>query len=1397
MPNSDPLDANTPLGSRMNPPLAVDSQRIQAASARAFDDLVEQYRQLSDSQRMKGNLFEQLVRQYLLHDAQMRLEFEDVYLWKDWPGNKGLPDTGIDLVGILKGRDGEEGDAVAIQCKFYSPNHRIQKGDIDSFLSESGKHPYQGRIIVETTGEPWGANAQNAIEGQQIPVSTIGLTDLRNSDIDWSTYRLDAPEAGAQHLERKSLRDHQVKAIRDVFSGFEQSDRGTLVMACGTGKTFTSLKIAERLAEENGGSARVLFMVPSLALMSQTLGEWATECSMPFHAWSVCSDIKVNRSRARKEDIADIAITDLKIPPTTDPEKLARSLSRQVDDGGLQVVFATYQSIDVIAQAQQLAGASWRDFDLIICDEAHRTTGVTLSGDDESAFVKVHDNDLIRADKRLYMTATPRLFKSEVKNAAKERDALLASMDDETIFGPVFHKLGFGEAVSLGLLTDYKVVVLAVPEDEVSSIYQNQTAEGGELNLPEVAKLVGVWNALAKRKNGTLDVSYGDDLTPMRRAVAFAKDIKTSKWVAEEFPALVAENLQDLTNSDATDNLGVEAQHVDGTMNAIVRGEALDWLKEDMGQPAGDATTARILTNARCLTEGVDVPSLDAVIFLNPRKSQVDVIQAVGRVMRKSADKEFGYVILPVAIPSGITPEQALNDNERYKIIWQVLQALRAHDERFDATINAIGYNTGDPTSILVDIIDFTKPKPKTDHFGGSADDPDDPGKKREPEPKEIQGQFVFTPTDWKDAVYSRIVKKVGDRLYWDDWSKDIADIASRYINLIENLLEDPNVQATFAAFTASLQQILNPSIDSAQAVEMLAQHLITKPLFDAMFDDQHFAEQNPVSRAMQGVLDLIGDNAVFVKEREPLEAFYTTMVKRIQEIDNIAGKQEIMRTLYDNFFSKAFPQMTDRLGIVFTPVPVVDYILHSANDALQEHFGLTLGDQGVDLLEPFLGTGTFISRLLSSGIIKPDQLEHKYKHEIFGNEIVLLSYYIASINIENTYRQVRLEQGFPDEYAEFEGIALTDTFQLDEGAGELKSDQFSFAENVERLERQKRARIKVIVMNPPYSAGQGSANDNNQNLKYPRLDERIAATYAKASTGANKNSLYDSYFRALRWATDRIGEEGVVAFVSNNSFLDGNSADGVRLTLQDEFSDIYIYNLKGNQRTQGDRSRREGGKIFDSGSRTGITIAVFVKTAGHEGAARIHYTEVEDYLTRQEKLDQIAANHSIAATEFRQIKPNAHGDWISQRDESFATFQPVGDKQTKGTANTPGIFRLYSRGLATSRDTWCYNFSAEAVASNMDRMITNYNHAVESGETHKTVSTDPTQVSWNRSLLRNLEQKRTHRFVPDSVRTSMYRPFTKETAYFNREMNDMIVTLSAKWRDILIAVWRPQSVHS
>lgn len=1363
------------------PPTAIDrslgdaANTAPASSKSALDALLDEYRARAKSEREKGTLFEELTRQFLLHDARFAHQFKEIYLWGEWPERR-TGDTGIDLVAVPV--DPSAGP-VAVQCKFYALGHRIQKADIDSFLSASGKEPFGRRIVVDTSGAPWGKNAQDAIEGQQIPVSRVTLADLRDSDIDWRTYSLGSTQP-PKTRERKVPRDHQVRARSAVMAGFEEHDRGTMVMACGTGKTFTALTIAREFVEREGGTARILFAVPSLALLKQTLDDWAAEADGAFTAWAVCSDTKVSSSA--RNDTAEESAVDLPIPATTDGQRLADSLNSNNATEGLQVVFATYQSIEVIHRAQELAGDEWRDFDLVICDEAHRTTGATLTGEDESAFTKIHSDEFIRRAKTLYMTATPRIFADKTKNTASEKDVILTSMDDEETYGPVFFRLGFGRAVKENLLTDYKVIILTVSEEEVSGQYQAIAEMGGELNLDTAAKLTGCWNALAKRKNRGSDVDYGEDRAPMRRAVAFCKNIKASKQVTEQFPDLVngPHGLSDLSNDDASDNLQVECHHVDGTMNAAVRSREMDWLTEGAG--TDEVPVCRILTNARCLSEGVDVPTLDAVLFLAPRKSQVDVIQAVGRVMRRAEGKDFGYIILPVAVPSGMSPEQALDDNKRFQVVWQVLKALRAHDERLDAAINSMELNGQGPENIIVEQVSLAKDKKRDDPLDGAASDGDGAGavgSSADGVAQGIQGQLTLLPSDWKESVFGRIVKKVGSSLYWDDWSKDIATVADRYIHLIDRLLEDPQRQDAFQEFVDALRQTLNPSVDNESAVEMLAQHILTAPLFDAMFPDHSFSKQNPVSRAMNTIVEMLASHSMFENERRELDAFYKAMVERIEAVHTLSGKQEIMRTLYDRFFSQAFPRMSERLGIVFTPVEVVDFIIRSADDAMRTAFGQCLGDPGVAIIEPFAGTGTFVARLLQLGVIPPEALEHKYKNDIFANEYVLLSYYIASINIEQVYHQVRAEQGVDEGYVEFPGMTLTDTFQLHEGDGTITEDFEGLAANNERAKAEKDSAITVIVMNPPYSAGQKEENDKNKNLKYPRLDERIEETYVRQSGAGLMTKLYDSYFRALRWASDRIGQRGVIAFVSNSSFLDANSTDGVRLSLQEEFSQIFIYDLKGNQRTSGERSRREGGKIFGSGSRTGVAITILVKDPTHSGLAEVFYAEAEDYATRQEKLDQIRSFRSIegisGADAFRSITPNQHGDWISIRDERFVTFQEVGNKTLKGKKTTPALFRQFSLGLCTNRDVWCYNFSHEAVASNMRRMIDNYNAEVDAGTISDSLVPDSTSINWTRRLLGDLNSQKYHSFDASTIRIGIYRPYCKQYVYFSREMNDMV----------------------
>jgi predicted helicase len=1028
----------------------------------------------------------------------------------------------------------------------------------------------------------------------------------------------------------------------------------------------------------------------------------------------------------------------------------------------MRVVFATYQSIDVVAQAQKLAGLE--PFDLVVCDEAHRTTGATLSGSEESAFVRVHDSDYLKASKRLYMTATPRIYDDASKAKAGKAQAVLASMDDEDTYGPEFYRLGFGEAVGLGMLTDYKVLILTVNQEAVNESMQDAFAENGELNLDDATRLVGCWNGLAKR--GDSEHSFGLDPQPMRRAVAFAKDIKSSKRVASQFEEVVSAYVGNHENEDPGDVLRVEAQHVDGSMNSMERTALLDWLKEDT-----DEDTCRVLSNARCLSEGVDVPSLDAVMFLNPRRSVVDVVQSVGRVMRLAQGKKYGYIILPVVVPAGVEPEKALDDSKNFQVVWDVLQALRAHDERFDAMVNKVELNKARDRKI--DVIGIGHPDPHDDEDrDGAATD-----KKGS---AQVSLDLKLSQMDeLRNAIYARMVKKVGSRTYWDQWAKDIAVIAQAHIARITALVDDPSTAAAgqFDDFHDALRANLNESITRDGAIEMLAQHMITKPVFDALFEGYAFTDHNPVSQVMNRMVDAL--TAMHVDaEAESLEKFYESVRLRATGIDNAEGKQKIITELYESFFKNAFPRAADAMGVVYTPIEIVDFILRSVNDVLVKEFGRLISDKGVHVLDPFTGTGTFIVRLLQSGLIRPEDLARKYASELHANEILLLAYYIAAINIETTFHDLQAEaEGVALEaeaYESFEGIVLTDTFQQTE-AGDIP-DETVFPTNNTRAEAQKALDIRVIVGNPPYSVGQTSGNDDNANVSYPTLDARVRDTFAARTDATNKNSLYDSYMRAIRWAGDRIGDEGVIGFVTNGGWIEGNTAAGVRKTLAEEFSSIYVFNLRGNARTAGILRQKEKGNVFGSGGRTTIAVFLLVRTRGNNGPATIHYRDIGDYLTREDKL-AIVADSTLDSVPWRQITPNTHGDWINQRDEDYLTYPILGDN--KGVEPQAAAFQLYSRGLATARDSWVYNTSLPALQQNVARSIDFYNNEVDrAGRPGFSPDLDPTKLSWNRADKTNVQRGRKIEHRGSAYREGLYRPFNRSNVYFDRAYNDMVYRL-------------------
>ena len=1121
-----------------------------------FHSILKLYREYSFSERDKGDRFERLMQAYLQTDPTYSNQFKFVWLWNEFPGKKdfGGKDTGIDIVARTF-----DGDYWAIQCKCYQESSQINKKEVDSFLATSSKNflndqmqtvSFSNRLWISTTNK-WGKNAEETIKNQNPPVQRIGLYHLTSAPVEWD--KLEKGITGdLARSEKKTLRAHQKEAHDLTHQHFKISNRGKLIMACGTGKTFTSLRIAENETNHKG---LVLFLVPSIALLGQTLTEWSGDAIHPINPICICSDAGITKKRTKQADNSLTSVVDLALPASTKVENILKQFHKveKANKKGMTVVFSTYQSINVISEAQKALkkeNSPFSQFDLVICDEAHRTTGTALTEEDSSAFIRVHDNDFLDAKKRLYMTATPRLYSDDSKSKASMNNAILCSMDDTEIYGEEIYSIGFGKAVENNLLTDYKVLILTMNDDDVPASVQRALAnEESEISTDDTSKLIGCVNALSKQVLGDNGIIGKTDPDPMKKAVAFCQNIRVSNGITNALNIVGETYIEALSEEDRNKMTEVSSRHIDGAMSAPQREELMQWLKST----SADSNECRILTNVRCLSEGVDVPSLDSVLFLSARNSQVDVVQSVGRVMRKAPGKKYGYIIIPVVVPNDVSPEEALNDNKRYAVIWSVLNALRAHDDRFNATINRIDLNRRRPDQIIVG--------------RGGIGNEEENDSERDSANERFNDQLRMQFQQLQDVVYAKMVQRVGERRYWEQWAANVGQIAQRQIERITSLVQaEGKHQKAFAKFLKGLQKNVNPSISQDQAIEMLSQHVITKPVFEALFDGYSFVESNAVSKSMQGMMNILKE-ANIDDDTATLDRFYQSVKQRASGIDNAEGKQKIIVELYDKFFKTAFPKMVEQLGIVYTPVEVVDFIIHSVNDVLKKEFSRTVSDENVHILDPFTGTGTFITRLLHSGLISQKDLHRKYTKELHANEIVLLAYYIAAVNIENAYHDATddPDDGIGKEkFTPFDGIVLTDTFQLGEIDGDVLFSEM-FPENSKRLKEQKKGPIRVIMGNPPYSVGQKSANDNAQNLSYKNLDGRIANTYAKATKATNKNSLYDSYLKAFRWSTDRLSKEhgGVIAFVSNGAWLDGNSTDGFRKTIEEEFSAIYVFNFK------------------------------------------------------------------------------------------------------------------------------------------------------------------------------------------------------------------------------------------
>ena len=1439
-----------------------------------FDEALEICRQ-AESSAGRGRRFEELIRDALaVHPGEYGpARFKSLWLWQDWRGRherSHTGDIGIDIVGEQTG-----GGLCAIQCKLYD-TAKVTPSDVDKFLAASDGHEWTSRIFI-ATGD-YTRQAEQKLNGAR-NIEILSADRLRGWEIDWARLAADRNAPADFSAVKYTPRPDQQQAVDAIVAGLRLSPaddgddddppdtpagptgsdangddedppgstagpmgtdgngegedppgvRGRVVMPCGTGKSVVALWAAEELA---GLGRRVLYLVPSISLMDQTMREWARQRSLHHRYLGACSDVKVG-----KRSDEDILISELAMPVTTDAQKLASELKPEAPEA-LRAVFSTYQSLPKVIEAQRKHGCP--PFDLVICDEAHRTTGVE-SDDSSGLFTLVHDEDKLRAKRRLYMTATQRIYTDAAKARHSKRDVDIFSMDDADTYGPLLYDMKFGEAIENGLLSDYEVLVVGVSEQHYGELFgplgrngvEVQTKAGGThiLDYEDAVKLLGCWDAFADpytrgpgEDRAVGEVAANGD--PCRRVIAFSNTVRSSKRAAESWEQITDKQRAAMAERASTDGhrrlLELDADHVDGAMNAWQRTQKLEWLRQagPATSPHGTGRAAdsppndsippqvRVLSNARCLTEGVDVPALDAVVFLAPRQSVVDIVQAVGRVMRTAPGKQVGYVVLPVLIPEGeLLDADSVLASSDFKQVFRVLRALRSHDERLDVQVNSLSQARDLPLKI----IDRSE-RPWVDDEQRSQDEWD-------------QLQLALTEK-MRHAVASAIVENVGDRQYWPSWGRRAARVyKDARTHLDEAAAGDERVKAALEGFAKAMSSTAIPSFTETEAREMLCQHIVTIPVFDAFFAESRFAERNPISRHVNTVLAALERYGVsFEQITKRLEDAYRRIGDTfVRSAQTTTERLDVLRQVYDGFLKAAVPDAVARLGIVYTPIQIVDFMLRSVDAVCRQEFNRGLTDENVTVLDPFTGTGTFLARLLTiddaegNPLIADGDVARKYHSELAASEIVMLPYYLAALQIEEAAAARGAFAG--GHYVPFEGIVLADTFESKTDAMRSMRQRYEqqtltgggqIPGNAGRLDRFEDTPIKVIVSNPPWSAGQKSTSDDNPRADYDHVADRVRETYGakhKEITGTSGGkSAGNLYVQAFRWATDRLappdgkpGEEGwVVAFVHPNSLVNGTSLAGMRAALRDEFTSVHVINLRGDAYKAGKEFKLEGDKIFGGGSRNGVAITVAVRRPDRESRpGQVRYAQVPDGLALAAKFAWLNELGDATSSALAEIPLTARHDWVNIGDGSFENLHPVCDTDH---SNSEVAVDDHALGVTTACDDYVYSFSREELEQRVRRLIDAYERARQNVHPppagarqatddraelarrveRATVNDNLAEIKWTGRLKTSLKRNDRIEFDPARVREVLYRPFTKLWLYEDDLILSSVKTVSA-----------------
>lgn len=1421
------------LGTTLQSPLgdldvrdAIVSQGVelpdyQATVAYIHQKAEKQALNSGQTKKIAGDLWESLVVAFLQTDPVWQRQLAKVY-------RPGGFDKGVDI--IVEGHDGK---VCAVQCKFSgNPDASLSKSQIDSFLGALNSKKYDEGMVVWS-----GFKVSKAVDDEigpdaKTPVKLLTGYNLSAAAVNWTEI---AATDRVVARQPKTPFEHQEKAVVDLLVEFtgknEQpaSSKAKLVMACGSGKTFTSQLAAELIA---GADKLIAYFVPSLALMGQTMRSWAQDedpdrYGVQHKFCGICSDAGVGKMA--EEGMERQAIAQLEMPIATDVASIEKMLTKPIPQGHMRTVFCTYDSAARLAEAMAETGTV---FDLLFCDEAHRTTGIERFSEsakkkDMSGWQMPTEDTHIPARKRVFMTATPKVFSKAAKDTAAQQERKVWDMGDPEIYGNTAFTLGFSTVVDKKLLSDYKVEIIqtrqGLVQDLLNKFWESPRAQTIDektrksLDTGAAAQMVGLFKAL------TGGCEEGGILW---KTIVYTNRIDASKAFAALFP-LFSEHLAAVAGKDVP---RIAVEHVDGTMPATTRQRKLAFLDE-----AAIAGEIRILSNPDCLSEGVDVPTLDALCFLQPKGSTIKIVQSVGRVMRKAPLKKYGHVIVPTIIPAEVEDyTQYLRRDDHWKTTWALLRALRSHDDRLadelaKHELNSDYWPQQIRCHVVKDDLDtlLIAGSGKSGVAGGGAGaeteqgDKDRSGNKsddgseidsgdsdgewsgagsgtRQPALNGGDGDVEILTLDFENLLvevpqeaYKLLLQglsvvtleKVGERQYWEVWSKDAAVAYERILERITSYYQqNQEFKGEIDRTVKDLKTTIGDRSTPEEILSILAQFQVIRPVFNALFGTSEYFEDSPLSAAMTDLADSV-EILNLDAETHKLDSFYDSVVKRAEAIDRPEDRQELIKHLYEDFIGTAFPEEKRKYGVVYTPTEIVDFILRSVDWSLKEELGIADGiaSENVEVLDPFAGTGTFLVRLIQNPDLLPDdKLEHKFRHNLHSNEIMALPYWATEVNMEQAY-QTRM----PGEYVPYENGVLVDTFTMAQPGSDqtaLKFGSRATRENYERATRQDNKKITVIVGNPPWKMVEDNAEKEiSVKKEYPYVCECIEETYGKFAKKVKKMALFDSYIMALRWASDRIGEHGVIGFVTNNGWLTGAAASGVRRVIEDEFAFAHVINLRGKiQNVPLEQKALEGANVF--GVTVGVQIIILSKTAERKQneKAKIRYHDIVAISDASQKLGRLTQSQNIAdpnkVLQWEILQCDKAGDWLEQGTVDWGQHSIMGDEDTKKFYSGEAMFGLYSNGLKSQMDYIALSSDAEVACGNGELMAKEFNSHILNDTTPFESETKDQPFKWYKGMKDRLASHKQRdefiQFTEEDIKSVQAKPFLPQIAVWHKKLN-------------------------